>query len=81
VWWIARPAALKKSFQAGEKLLFPATDQSTMKNCAVCLIEHDEEIHTATLNVRAFLRERMRTVLGVEKTPSVEVDPSKGTPA
>jgi hypothetical protein len=30
------------------------------KNCKVCLIEHDEEIHAATLRLREWLRERFR---------------------
>ncbi|HLH19740.1 MAG TPA: hypothetical protein VKX45_21130 [Bryobacteraceae bacterium] len=30
------------------------------KNCKVCLVEHDEEIHAATLRLRAWLRERFR---------------------
>jgi hypothetical protein len=30
------------------------------RNCKVCLIEHDEEIHAATLRLREWLRERVR---------------------
>ena len=44
----------------------------TMINCRVCFLEHDEEIHTATLNVRAFLRARLQTVLGLEGTRSID---------
>ena len=45
-----------------------------MISCRVCSLEHDEEIHAATLNVRAFLRARLQTVLGLEGTPSVDAD-------
>jgi len=40
------------------------------KNCKVCLIEHDEEIHAATLRLREWLRQRL-----VERIP--ELAPSQ----
>ncbi len=30
------------------------------RNCKVCLIEHDAEIHAATLRLREWLRDRVR---------------------
>jgi hypothetical protein len=38
------------------------------KNCKVCLVEHDEAIHEATLSLHDWLRERMRHV-GEEPRP------------
>ena len=29
------------------------------KTCKVCLVEHDEEIHAATLSLRQWLREKV----------------------
>ena len=34
-----------------------------MTECRVCLIEHDDEIHAATLSVHQWLRQRLRRVL------------------
>jgi len=31
-------------------------------NCRICLIEHDEATHAATLRVREWLRDKMRLV-------------------
>ena len=30
-----------------------------MKDCTVCLVPHDEEIHAATLNVRSWFHEQV----------------------
>ena len=33
------------------------------KTCKVCLVEHDEEIHAATLSLRQWLREKVNRAL------------------
>jgi hypothetical protein len=33
------------------------------KTCKVCLVEHDEEIHAATLSLRQWLREKVTRIL------------------
>jgi hypothetical protein len=38
------------------------------KNCKICLVEHDEAIHEATLSLHEWLRERIRHV-GEEPKP------------
>jgi hypothetical protein len=38
------------------------------EECKVCLLEHDEEIHTATLRVREWLRERVTRFFPVDET-------------
>jgi hypothetical protein len=42
------------------------------KTCRVCLVEHDEEIHAATLSLRQWLREKVTRELFPQ--PPVEVD-------
>ena len=42
------------------------------KTCRVCLVEHDEEIHAATLSLRQWLREKVTRELSPE--PPVEID-------
>ena len=44
------------------------------KNCKVCLVEHDESIHEATLSLHEWLRERIRHV-GEEPRPE-EIAPA-----
>lgn len=34
-----------------------------MKDCHICLLAHDPEIHQASLNVRRWLRERIELAL------------------
>jgi len=38
-------------------------------NCRICLIEHDEATHAATLRVREWLRDKMRLVTDPPKPP------------
>lgn len=33
--------------------------KKTMKDCTVCLVPHDDEIHAATLNVRSWFHEQV----------------------
>jgi len=37
--------------------------RQVMSECKVCLVEHKAEIHSATLNVRSWLREELRRKL------------------
>ena len=34
------------------------------KTCKICLVEHDEEIHEATLSLRQWLREKVNRAIG-----------------
>ena len=45
------------------------------KHCKICLVEHDEAIHEATLSLHEWLRERMRHV-GEEPRPEEVVAPA-----
>jgi hypothetical protein len=40
------------------------------KNCKVCLVEHDSEIHDATLRLHEWLRERVKQ--SIEEPLAVE---------
>jgi hypothetical protein len=33
--------------------------ENIMKDCTVCLVPHDDEIHAATLNVRSWFHEQV----------------------
>jgi hypothetical protein len=37
------------------------------KTCKICLVEHDEEIHAATLSLRQWLREKVNQALYPEQ--------------
>ena len=41
------------------------------KNCKVCLMEHDSEIHDATLRLHEWLRERVKRI--IEEPPTEDV--------
>ena len=45
-----------------------------LKNCKVCLVEHDPEMHEATLRLHEWLRERVErsitTLEPVEEAPA-----------
>jgi len=45
------------------------------KICRVCLLEHDEEIHAATLSVRDWLREEVMLDLYYEGLLTEDVEP------
>jgi hypothetical protein len=46
---------------AAPKAAYSRTMQK--KICKVCLVEHDEEIHAATLSLRQWLREKVNQYL------------------
>ena len=39
------------------------------KNCKVCLMEHDPEIHDATLRLHEWLRERLKECIDEPEFP------------
>jgi hypothetical protein len=43
--------------------------------CRVCLIEHDEEIHEATLSLRSWLRESVEQMIMTEQYEEVLSEP------
>ena len=45
--------------------------RQVMSECKVCLVEHKAEIHSATLNVRSWLREELRRKL----EPPIQAQP------
>ena len=47
-----------------------------MSDCKVCLVEHQAEIHSATVNIRRWLREDLRRKL---QAPAQPQPPSKPT--
>jgi hypothetical protein len=47
-----RPASLEQEPHAIARARRPG-------NCVVCLVEHNDEIHEATLSVRAWLKEQI----------------------
>jgi hypothetical protein len=51
-----------------------------MKDCTVCLVPHDEEIHAATLNVRSWFHEQV-TQGFYDDEPEGEVIASEPDPA
>jgi hypothetical protein len=60
--------------------LVPAGDPPyprTMRNktCKVCLVEHDEEIHAATLSLRQWLRQKVTSALRPDE-PAEETRPA-----
>ncbi|HTS27513.1 MAG TPA: hypothetical protein VMH81_16670 [Bryobacteraceae bacterium] len=47
-----------------------------MKDCTVCLVPHDEEIHAATLNVRSWFHEQVTQGFYEDpEDPDVKSDP------
>ena len=46
-----------------------------MKDCAVCLVPHDEEIHAATLNVRSWFHEQVTQGFYDEEPAAGETPP------
>jgi hypothetical protein len=38
------------------------------KECKICLVEHDEEIHSATLSVHEWLREKVTRFFPVDES-------------
>ena len=43
--------------------------------CRVCLVEHDEEIHEATLSLRSWLRESVEQMIMTEQHEEVLSEP------
>jgi hypothetical protein len=41
-----------------------------MKACPVCLIEHDEEIHQASLRIKEYLRSTIAHIMAPERIES-----------
>jgi hypothetical protein len=49
------------------------------KDCPVCLVQHDPEIHKATLRIKAWLRERIKLVTRrIEPAPPRVYSGTKG---
>jgi len=44
------------------------------KNCRVCLGEHQDEVHAATLRVREWLRERVTRNFEMDRQPEAAPD-------
>jgi hypothetical protein len=53
------------------KSLYARTMQR--KHCKVCLVEHDEEIHAATLSLKQWFREKVTRAFQPEPTAEVTV--------
>ena len=48
-----------------------------MKACPVCVLEHNEEIHQASLRVRAYLRSTLEHIIAPEpETAETNEDPA-----
>jgi hypothetical protein len=49
-----------------------------MSECSVCLVEHDEATHAATVSIHGWLKRRLSRVLSAE--PEVEPPPPSPPP-
>jgi hypothetical protein len=52
-----------------------------MKDCTVCLVPHDDEIHAATLNVRSWFHAQVTQGFYDEPEEPVVVTPDPDAPA
>ena len=55
----------------------PCCEGETMNECSVCLVDHQPDIHNATLSIRRWVKEQIRIRLEPIRKPEPPAGPGK----